>query len=205
MGIQKPLTALRDLTLFRTPNTTYGTDLRQWFFKQATWDEVYDFVEFVSSHQRDSRFDDVCNYVLEREAAGYTLVDHLITPITDKHELAAIEPLRCAPPTTSPAVNLLGSSVTRKHFERLVATAVGTIPTRFRDEMDNVAVVVEDAPADQVNYDAVAPAPQFGLLRRRQARATSSHHETSILGSWCEDQLNSPPCPGSSAPITLGS
>ena len=26
MGIQKPLTALRDLTLFRTPNTTYGTD-----------------------------------------------------------------------------------------------------------------------------------------------------------------------------------
>ena len=104
---------------------------------------------------------------MEREAAGYTLVDHLITPITDKHELAAIEPLRCAPPTTSPAVNLLGSSVTRKHFERLVATAVGTIPTRFRDEMDNVAVVVEDAPSPELlaEMGIVPPDTLYGLYQ----------------------------------------
>ena len=34
--------------------------------------------------------------------------------------------------------------------------------------------------------------PQFCLLCRRQTRATSSHHETSILGSCSIDRLNSP-------------
>ena len=33
---------------------------------------------------------------------------------------------------------------------------------------------------------------QFRLLCRGQTRATSSHHETSILGSCCIDSLNSP-------------
>ncbi len=37
--------------------------------------------------------------------------------------------------------------MTRQHFERLVEEALQTIPKRFRDAMQNVAVVVEDDPA----------------------------------------------------------
>ena len=39
-------------------------------------------------------------------------------------------------------------TLTRHRFEQLVARAVRRIPARFRDAMRNVAVVVEDAPAD---------------------------------------------------------
>ena len=35
----------------------------------------------------------------------------------------------------------------RKRFERLVERALGNIPKRFRDEMENVGVVVEDQPS----------------------------------------------------------
>ena len=37
--------------------------------------------------------------------------------------------------------------MTRDAFERLVADAVKRIPARFRREMQNIAIVVEDAPA----------------------------------------------------------
>ncbi|MEE8129201.1 MAG: metallopeptidase family protein [Vicinamibacterales bacterium] len=48
--------------------------------------------------------------------------------------------------------------MTREHFDRLVAQAVRGIPKRFRDEMDNVAVVVEDRPsAELLNEMELAP------------------------------------------------
>ena len=37
--------------------------------------------------------------------------------------------------------------MTRKEFERLVEFALKSIPKRFRDSMQNIAVVVEDEPA----------------------------------------------------------
>jgi predicted Zn-dependent protease with MMP-like domain len=37
--------------------------------------------------------------------------------------------------------------VTRAEFERLVVEAIALIPRRFRDEIKNLAVVVEDAPS----------------------------------------------------------
>ena len=57
--------------------------------------------------------------------------------------------------------------MTRQHFERLVATAVSTIPKRFRDEMDNVAVVVEDAPAPELlaEMGIVPPDTLYGLYQ----------------------------------------
>ena len=57
--------------------------------------------------------------------------------------------------------------VTRSHFERLVATAVRTIPTRFRDEMDNVAVVVEDSPLPELlaEMGIVPPDTLYGLYQ----------------------------------------
>jgi predicted Zn-dependent protease with MMP-like domain len=40
--------------------------------------------------------------------------------------------------------------MTRKEFERLVEFALKSIPKRFRDNMQNIAVVVEDAPSPEL-------------------------------------------------------
>ena len=40
--------------------------------------------------------------------------------------------------------------MTRDRFEDLVAAAIRTIPGRFRKEMRNIAVIVEDEPADDL-------------------------------------------------------
>jgi predicted Zn-dependent protease with MMP-like domain len=40
--------------------------------------------------------------------------------------------------------------MTRKEFERLVEFALKSIPKRFRDNMQNIAVVVEEAPSPEL-------------------------------------------------------
>ena len=57
--------------------------------------------------------------------------------------------------------------MTRKHFERLVATAVRGIPKRFRDAIDNVAVVVEDHPSPELleEMGIVPPDTLYGLYQ----------------------------------------
>jgi predicted Zn-dependent protease with MMP-like domain len=41
----------------------------------------------------------------------------------------------------------------RLAFERLVADALATIPRRFRDALDNVAIVVEDEPSPELLHE----------------------------------------------------
>jgi predicted Zn-dependent protease with MMP-like domain len=57
--------------------------------------------------------------------------------------------------------------MTRARFERLVADAVRTIPARFRREMKNVAVIVEDEPADDLLDEMGIEPPDtlFGLYQ----------------------------------------
>jgi len=55
--------------------------------------------------------------------------------------------------------------VTRARFEQHVADALKTIPKRFRDAMQNLAIVVEDEP-DQALLDEMEAGPEdtlFGL------------------------------------------
>lgn len=40
--------------------------------------------------------------------------------------------------------------MTRAQFEQYVAEALSTIPTRFRDAMENLAIVVEDEPDEEL-------------------------------------------------------
>ncbi len=40
--------------------------------------------------------------------------------------------------------------VTRAEFERHVSAALGTIPARFRDAMQNIAIVIEDEPSAEL-------------------------------------------------------
>lgn len=69
--------------------------LRKFFFDVASWDEVYDFIEFVSqSYNNDDaneKFIEACNKILEREVSAYRFVEGKITPITSETEIAAIE------------------------------------------------------------------------------------------------------------------
>jgi predicted Zn-dependent protease with MMP-like domain len=57
--------------------------------------------------------------------------------------------------------------MTRKQFERLVEEALQTIPRRFRREMQNVAVIVEDAPSADLLEDMGIDPPDtlFGLYQ----------------------------------------
>ena len=54
---------------------------------------------------------------------------------------------RTATITASSSVALADSRMQRKRFERLVDHAVATIPRKFRDALQNLAIVVEDEPS----------------------------------------------------------
>jgi predicted Zn-dependent protease with MMP-like domain len=57
--------------------------------------------------------------------------------------------------------------VTREHFQRLVVEAVALIPKRFRREMKNLALVVEDEPAPDLlaEMEIEPPDSLFGLYQ----------------------------------------
>ena len=55
--------------------------------------------------------------------------------------------------------------MTRPEFERLACEAVGLIPLRFRRAMQNLALIVEDEPADTLlaELDITPPDSLYGL------------------------------------------
>jgi len=57
--------------------------------------------------------------------------------------------------------------MTRERFERLVVEAVTLIPTRFRREMKNLALVVEDEPSAALleEMEIVPPDSLYGLYQ----------------------------------------
>jgi predicted Zn-dependent protease with MMP-like domain len=57
--------------------------------------------------------------------------------------------------------------MTRARFEQLVAEAIRTIPSRFRDELKNIAVIVEDEPSDDLldEMEIDPPDTLFGLYQ----------------------------------------
>lgn len=68
------------------------------FFDNAIWYEIYNFIEFVVNDYRidrrnnkNQKFINACNEVLERELSAYRFVGGIITPIMDKIEIEAIE------------------------------------------------------------------------------------------------------------------
>jgi predicted Zn-dependent protease with MMP-like domain len=57
--------------------------------------------------------------------------------------------------------------MTRARFEQLVADAVVTIPRRFRDRIHNLAIIVEDEPAEALlaEMEIEPPDSLFGLYQ----------------------------------------
>ena len=66
--------------------------IRRWFFN-ASWNEVYDFIQFVAEYapSNTDSFIETCNSVFERELSGYHFIDKQISPITSKAEISEIE------------------------------------------------------------------------------------------------------------------
>lgn len=64
--------------------------IRNHFFK-AQWFEVYDFIEFVLSSKKNKEMEEHFNFILEKELAGYRIVDQLFVKITDEQEKLSIE------------------------------------------------------------------------------------------------------------------
>jgi hypothetical protein len=86
---------------FKKPIDTISWDWRQvqsqirTYFFNCDWNEVYDFIEFVSAESPftgiNASFRSACNEVLEQELSGYRFVADQITPITAEEEIAEIE------------------------------------------------------------------------------------------------------------------
>ncbi len=64
--------------------------IRDYFFS-CEWHEVYDFVEFTLSYEKDNKLTEFVNEVLERELSAYRYVDNLFTDITDELEINMLQ------------------------------------------------------------------------------------------------------------------
>lgn len=53
--------------------------------------------------------------------------------------------------------------LSRDEFEKLVSKALGDLPKRFRDRLENIVVVVEEAPSQEIIRQLGLKSP-FGLL-----------------------------------------
>jgi hypothetical protein len=86
---KQPLDNIRN----KTWSYIYG-QIREHFFK-CSWNEVYDFIEFIANNYRDKdnnkEFMKYCNSILERELSAYRFVGGKITPITSEPEISEIE------------------------------------------------------------------------------------------------------------------
>ncbi len=103
-------------------NEIYNT-IREYFFN-CEWNEVYDFIEFVSKAYSDDsvniEFRKECNLILEREVSAYRFVGKKITQITSETEIAEIEealqsPLKPVNIHLDRALNLLADRKSRDY------------------------------------------------------------------------------------------
>jgi predicted Zn-dependent protease with MMP-like domain len=76
--------------------------------------------------------------------------------------------------------------VQRKQFERRVAEALASIPRRFRDAMQNIAIVVEDEPSAELleDMDIEPPDTLLGLYQ-----GTPLTERTSAYGNVLPDRV----------------
>jgi len=87
------------------PHGGYYAYFRKWFFEQAQWHDIYDFIEYLcilhSNHyilQTEIQYHiemqiNICvhfNNVLEQELSGYRIIENQVIPITSEQEIEAI-------------------------------------------------------------------------------------------------------------------
>lgn len=70
------------------------SELRTSFYA-FEWFEIYDFIEFVANNYKKTDFKEkfcqACNDLLEREMSAYRFLDGVVTRITEKEEIEAVQ------------------------------------------------------------------------------------------------------------------
>lgn len=61
------------------------------YFFECDWYQVYDFLEFVIKDLEYSHLSETINLVLERELAGYRIIDGIVCDVTDPQEIESLE------------------------------------------------------------------------------------------------------------------
>lgn len=92
-------------------------DLEEYFFV-SPWPKVYEFVEFIAN-DRDIEsifppFCDRCNYLLEREGAGYRFIGKILSPVVSEAEVASLEAATSYQDVFKPVSNHLSTAL--KHL-----------------------------------------------------------------------------------------
>jgi len=67
-------------------------EIRSFYF-EAPWNRVYDFIEFILIICEDPKFPQLRNYlniILERELAGFRVIEDRFVPITDQNEIEEV-------------------------------------------------------------------------------------------------------------------
>jgi hypothetical protein len=67
---------------------------KEWFFKDAEWFEIYDFIEFIAGLKIwnfQNSYLDLLNEALEKVVAGYRIVNRKVMQITSESEVHEIE------------------------------------------------------------------------------------------------------------------
>ena len=106
---------------FKSPIDTIGYSwdiahrhLREYYFS-CSWNEVYDFIEFVANHYGyasvNDRFREECNEILKREVSGYRFIGDRIAQITAEEEVAEIEEALKGKHISEPAIIHLKSAL----------------------------------------------------------------------------------------------
>ena len=137
-------------------------------FYTADWYRVYDLIEFVGRNIicNTDQFRRDCNFVLERERAGYRFVNRLIAPITNDLEIEAIE--SAISQSEEPAVHL------RRALERLSDRQTPD----FSNSMKDSILAVES----QARITMGDPAATLGKLlhRLQKERGLPTNIKTAI-------------------------
>jgi hypothetical protein len=69
--------------------------IEDWFFNQAIWYEIYDFIEEISKIEVHSNsncgFTEKCNRAFKKELSGYRIINGTVAQITTEEEIISIE------------------------------------------------------------------------------------------------------------------
>ncbi|NDI99566.1 hypothetical protein GWA97_10815 [Flavobacterium sp. LaA7.5] len=63
--------------------------IRKWFFDEALWYEIYDFVEFITLNNLLVMYN--FNDALKKEASAYRIINYVVTPIASDTEIESIQ------------------------------------------------------------------------------------------------------------------
>ncbi|QYJ68921.1 AbiJ-NTD4 domain-containing protein [Flavobacterium litorale] len=87
-------------TIYKNPFGNIDTvkiiaHIRRWFFDEAHWYEIYDFVEFIISSEltvlNKAVFTSNFNDALKKEASAYKIINNVVTPIASDIEVDSIQ------------------------------------------------------------------------------------------------------------------